>query len=46
MQLSSSAFAQGAKIPSKYTCDGEELSPPLHIEGVPEKTISLAAPDG
>lgn len=41
MQLSSSAFAQGGKIPSKYTCDGEERSPPLHIEGVPEKAACL-----
>lgn len=41
MQLSSPAFSQGQKIPLKYTCDGEELSPPLEIKGVPEKTKSL-----
>lgn len=41
MQFSSSAFAQGGKIPSKFTCDGEDRSPPLHIEGVPEKAACL-----
>lgn len=42
MQFSSPAFVHEAQIPAKYTCDGEELSPPLRIEGVPEKTVSLA----
>lgn len=37
MQLSSPAFAHDGAIPSKYTCDGEERSPPLHIRGVPDK---------
>lgn len=41
MKFSSPAFANGEKIPSKYTCDGEERSPPLRIDGVPEKAISL-----
>ena len=41
MRLFSTAFAQGANIPSKYTCDGDELSPPLRIEEVPEGTKSL-----
>jgi phosphatidylethanolamine-binding protein (PEBP) family uncharacterized protein len=27
--LSSPAFANGQKIPTKYTCDGKNVSPPL-----------------
>lgn len=43
MELTSSAFAPGGKIPSKYTCDGERsLSPPLTITNVPAGTKSLA----
>ena len=41
MALTSSAFGDGELIPSKYTCDGENISPPLSIEGVPEGTESL-----
>lgn len=43
LTLQSSAFENGATIPSKYTCDGDRtLSPPLSISGIPEGTISLA----
>ncbi len=31
MKLSSPAFAHEGNIPSKYTCDGENISPPLGI---------------
>jgi hypothetical protein len=41
MNLSSPAFQHGGKIPSKHTCDGPNISPPLKIEGVPEGTKSL-----
>ncbi|MCH7568135.1 MAG: YbhB/YbcL family Raf kinase inhibitor-like protein [Nanoarchaeota archaeon] len=41
MELKSSAFNQGEKIPVKYTCDGDDFSPPLEISGVPENTKSL-----
>lgn len=41
MKLSSPAFSEGGKIPMKYTCQGEEINPPLHIEGVPEQAKSL-----
>ena len=41
MQLTSTAFAEGQPIPSKYTCDGENVSPPLSWNGVPEGTKSL-----
>ena len=41
MELKSSAFNQGEKIPVKYTCDGDDFSPTLEISGVPENTKSL-----
>lgn len=40
--LTSSAFEEGGAIPSKYTCDGADVSPPLSWAGVPEGTESLA----
>jgi Raf kinase inhibitor-like YbhB/YbcL family protein len=38
----SPAFEKNKQIPLKYTCDGEDVNPPLTIEGIPEKTKSLA----
>jgi Raf kinase inhibitor-like YbhB/YbcL family protein len=40
--LKSGAFADGAKIPAKYTCAGEDLSPPLEWNGMPAAAKSLA----
>ncbi len=40
--LTSSAFAHGASIPPEYTCDGEDLSPPLQWSDPPEGTRSFA----
>ena len=40
--LSSSAFADGGAIPTRYTCDGVDISPPLQWSSVPERTRSLA----
>ena len=31
--VSSSAFAEGDEIPQHYTCDGDEVSPPLEWSG-------------
>ena len=42
LELSSPAFANGARIPVRYTADGEGLSPPLVWRGVPEGAASLA----
>jgi Raf kinase inhibitor-like YbhB/YbcL family protein len=42
MKLSSSAFEHNAPIPAKYTCEGEDLSPPLAWSEVPAETKSLA----
>jgi Raf kinase inhibitor-like YbhB/YbcL family protein len=41
MSLMSPAFENGGQIPSKYTCEGEDISPPLTWDGVPEGTKSL-----
>ncbi len=40
--LVSPSFVKGGKIPAKYTCDGENVSPPLSIVGVPKEAKSLA----
>lgn len=42
MQITSPIFKQNDFIPLKYTCDGENISPPLMISDVPENTASLA----
>jgi len=41
MQITSTAFEAGQTIPSKYTCDGENINPPITILDVPEGTKSL-----
>ena len=41
MRLSSNAFADGAAIPHRFTCDGEDLSPPLKWNDVPAGTRSF-----
>lgn len=42
MQILSDEFSNNKKIPQKYTCDGDNFSPPLSIKGVVPKTKSLA----
>ena len=42
MQLTSPAFQHNTQIPSKYTCDGGDINPPLEISGIPKNTKSLA----
>src|SRR5258705_4459558 len=42
LTLESPAFSSDGTIPAKYTCDGEETSPPLEWSGVPDKAMSLA----
>lgn len=42
MKLSSSVFENNGYIPAKYTCDGEDISPPLSIENIPSKAKALA----
>ena len=42
MKVTSSAFKEGAEIPSKFTCDGADTSPPLQIADIPSEAKSLA----
>ncbi len=42
IKLTSSAFEDGGMIPSKYTCDGDDVSPPLNWDNVPEEVRSIA----
>ena len=42
MKITSSSFKEGDLIPSKYTCDGDNVSPQLSWVGAPENTKSFA----
>lgn len=42
MQLTSPAFHDGAEIPTKYTSEGMDVSPPLEWTDVPPRTKSFA----
>lgn len=41
MSIISPVFKNHGTIPSEYTCDGEDISPPLYFENVPEDAQSL-----
>ena len=41
MQITSSVFESGEQIPAKYTCDGENINPPLVFEDIPASAKSL-----
>ena len=42
IKITSTAFEDGGMIPTKYTCDGEDISPPLQWDAVPEGTKTIA----
>ncbi|MGH7285353.1 MAG: YbhB/YbcL family Raf kinase inhibitor-like protein [Polyangiaceae bacterium] len=42
LELTSPAFADGTRIPKRYTADGEDLSPPLEWSAPPSGTKSIA----
>lgn len=42
IRLHSPAFADGGRIPERFTADGEGLSPPLLWDGVPDETQAIA----
>jgi Raf kinase inhibitor-like YbhB/YbcL family protein len=42
IELTSTAFNAGEAIPAIYTCDGDDISPPLQWQNLPEGTGSLA----
>lgn len=39
--ITSSVFENDGFIPSKHTCDGDDVNPPLNIKGIPEGAESL-----
>lgn len=41
LELSSSAFSPGSAIPTRYTCEGHDQSPPLEWRNVPAASRSL-----
>ncbi|WP_455367724.1 YbhB/YbcL family Raf kinase inhibitor-like protein [[Eubacterium] cellulosolvens] len=41
LKVTSPAFKENGDIPSKYTCDGEDVNPPLRIEGIPQNAKSI-----
>jgi Raf kinase inhibitor-like YbhB/YbcL family protein len=42
LDISSDVFKSNGFIPKKYTCDGENVSPPLNINKIPEEAKSIA----
>jgi Raf kinase inhibitor-like YbhB/YbcL family protein len=42
IKVSSEAFEEGGMIPAKYTCDEDDISPPLAWDSIPEGTKTLA----
>ncbi len=42
IQVTSSAFQPDSEIPSEYTCDGADVSPPLAWSNVPRQAQSIA----
>lgn len=42
LTVTSPAFQPNQHIPNKYSCDYEDINPPINIEGIPEGTKSLA----
>jgi Raf kinase inhibitor-like YbhB/YbcL family protein len=39
--ITSTAFAPGGAIPTRYTCDGQDVSPELSWSGAPDGTTAL-----
>ena len=42
LSVMSPTFENNQLIPAKYTCDGDDVNPPLAIDGIPEGTKTLA----
>lgn len=42
LAVTSTAFTEGDTIPSQFTCDGTDLSPPLEWSGAPDATVAFA----
>jgi Raf kinase inhibitor-like YbhB/YbcL family protein len=41
ISVSSPAFTAGGAIPPRYTCDGDDISPPLRWSGIPRASHAL-----
>jgi Raf kinase inhibitor-like YbhB/YbcL family protein len=41
LKVTSSVFENGGEIPSRYTCDGNDINPPLTVESIPDTAKSL-----
>jgi Raf kinase inhibitor-like YbhB/YbcL family protein len=41
-RISSPAFMDGGRIPRRYTCDGDNVAPPLEWSGAPDGSKSVA----
>ena len=46
LSLASPAIPPGGEIPSQYTCDGADISPPLRWSGAPDGTSGRCPPKG
>ena len=42
LTITSPVFSENGEIPTRFTCQGEDISPALNWDGVPEGTASLA----
>ena len=42
VKLTSPAFSEGARIPHRYSCDGENVNPALTLSGLPKGAKSIA----
>lgn len=42
LTVTSPSFSANGMIPAKYTCQGQQVSPPLQVTGMPSGTKSLA----
>jgi Raf kinase inhibitor-like YbhB/YbcL family protein len=42
LKLISTVFSHKGHIPPKYTCEGENINPPLKVENIPDGTKTLA----
>lgn len=42
LTVQSTAFSHGGHIPKKYSCEGDDINPPLEISGYPRETKTLA----
>lgn len=42
VKVTSPAFDFGQRIPMKYTCNGQDVNPPLQLRNIPGEAISLA----